>query len=60
MGIPWRFHGLSKPRQRGRWRELRIGSVSLRFRQQTTSGSTMTLAETEKPAAVNEEGRLSN
>jgi len=27
--------------------ELRIGSVSLRFRQQTTSGSTMTLAETE-------------
>jgi pSer/pThr/pTyr-binding forkhead associated (FHA) protein len=27
--------------------ELRIGSVSLRFRQQTPSGSTMTLAETE-------------
>ena len=27
--------------------ELRIGSVSLRFRQQTASGSTMTLAETE-------------
>ncbi len=27
--------------------EVRIGSVSLRFRQQATSGSTMTLAETE-------------
>src|SRR5262245_42173339 len=27
--------------------DLRVGSVSLRFRQQTTSGSTMTLAETE-------------
>ena len=27
--------------------EVRIGSVTLKFRQQTTSGSTMTLAETE-------------
>jgi len=47
MGIAWRFHGLSKLASLVDGGELRIGSVSLRFRQQTTSGSTMTLAETE-------------
>ena len=63
LGRLWEFHGV--PIGWANLASLADGvtadnSVSLRFRQQATSGSTMTLAEIEKPSAVNEEGRLSN